>query len=96
VKSAPLLLICAFAVCGSAQERLDQEDGLSTKGRKWSAALGERNSPDDRTAQMRCLKEFPKTVKANRRRSVRQATSCKRKPVPSLLNYCRQLAIDCA
>jgi hypothetical protein len=65
VRRAPLLLlIYAFAVCGSAQGRLDQEDDLSTKVTKLSAALGElRKSPHDRTAQMRYLEEFPKTYK---------------------------------
>jgi hypothetical protein len=64
VKSALLLLICAFAVCGSAQRRPHQENGLSRKVTKLSAALAElRNSPNDRTAQMRYLDAFPKTYK---------------------------------
>ena len=57
MKSALLLLICAFAVCATAQRTAD-------KMTKLSVDLSElRNSPDDRTAQMHYLDEFPKTYK---------------------------------
>ena len=64
MKSTLLLLIWAAALCGWTQKRPDQENGLSGKVTKLTAALAElRKSPDDRTAQMRYLEAFPKTYK---------------------------------
>jgi hypothetical protein len=64
VKSALLLLICAFALCGSAQRRPNEANGLTKKVTRLSAALAElRKAPDHRTAQMRYLEAFPKTYK---------------------------------
>ena len=64
MKGALLLLILAVAVCGSTQRRPNQENGLSRKVTKLSGALADmRNSADDRRAQMRYLRAFPKTYK---------------------------------